>query len=412
MTRVVKIGDIAPSEGKLMDPASIVSRCQLIALLAVLFFAVRVRSATQYIVTDLDVPAASSYSIAYDINDRGQVTGAYRSATGLHAFLWQPTVPNAAQGMLVDLGDLPGGIDQSFGYGINNYGQVVGTASISSGDRAFLWQPSTPNDAAGSIIDLEALPGGNGRSQALGINSVGQIVGYSTIGGRGGNGEHAYVWQPTANNASTGSMTDLGELSGGDVFSAASAINDYGQIVGWSSGTQGVFAVLWQPSAPQSMIRQLINLGDLPGGLTLSVAGAISETGRIVGYGNVETSADPTLWVPSSANGASFTLVDLDPTAQPPGDRYARDLNELGQIVGTASLWDPALNKMNFASLQLSASAPVQIRQMFGINERGQVVAFGIFNGKERGLLLTPVPEPSIVWLCLTAAAAFILLAG
>jgi probable HAF family extracellular repeat protein len=70
----------------------------------------------------------SPLTVAYGINDRGQVVG---QANG-HATLWQ-------DGRLIDLGALGG---SSVARGINNYGEVVGNSVTLSGQtHALLWKP-------------------------------------------------------------------------------------------------------------------------------------------------------------------------------------------------------------------------------------------------------------------------------
>src|SRR5437773_6792898 len=73
-------------------------------------------------------------SIAYGINDVGQIVGTSAMANGTsHAFLW-------SNGTMTDLGSL-GSTGPSDGRGINNHGQVVGgtVAANSSQYHAFLW---------------------------------------------------------------------------------------------------------------------------------------------------------------------------------------------------------------------------------------------------------------------------------
>lgn len=80
-----------------------------------------------------------------------------------------------------NLGDLPGGVDQSFGLGINNSGQVVGysyAANVHS--HAFLWESGY------GMLDINNLlddPEGWDLVQATAINTSGQIVGYGVHGG-------------------------------------------------------------------------------------------------------------------------------------------------------------------------------------------------------------------------------------
>jgi len=139
-----------------------------------------------------------------------------------------------------DLGTL-GGIN-SYGLGINKYGQVVGWATI-PGDsfayHAFYW-----TQAAG-MQDLGTL-GGN-YSLAMGINDSGQAVGSANL--PGDTVGHAFLWT-TAHG-----MQDLNTLipagSGWELYSA-NAINANGQIAGHGVYNGQIHAFLLTPSAGSS----------------------------------------------------------------------------------------------------------------------------------------------------------------
>jgi probable HAF family extracellular repeat protein len=93
--------------------------------------------------------------------------------------------------------------------------------------------------------DLGTLPGGS-SSFATGINTLGQIVGWSnTVLAPGAPPHRGFLWQ-----AATG-MQDLGVLPSGD-SAEAYGINNQGQVVGlgWAQvgGAPVVRAVLWQPA--------------------------------------------------------------------------------------------------------------------------------------------------------------------
>jgi probable HAF family extracellular repeat protein len=116
-------------------------------------------------------------SVGYAVNASGQVTGAsqiggnFPSNSTQHAFLSGP-----GGGPLKDLGTFPGGTN-SFGFGVNDSGQVVGFSDIAGGaDHAFLY-------SGGQMFDLNSLiaPGsGFTLVQALGISDTGYITGYGT----------------------------------------------------------------------------------------------------------------------------------------------------------------------------------------------------------------------------------------
>jgi probable HAF family extracellular repeat protein len=183
-----------------------------------------------------DQPGGPEQSAANDLNSIGQVVGwadFAESAAASHAFLWNPSQPNYFLGSLFDLGDLPGGDDRSIAHGINSRGQVVGEGSVESGPHTFLWSPTAPNATSGTMIDLGDLVGSGGVSSARDINSRGIVVGHSGSAGE----ERAFVWMPTAPNGATGTMIDLNTLldpvsSACWTLKFAEAINDFGQIVG------------------------------------------------------------------------------------------------------------------------------------------------------------------------------------
>lgn len=247
-------------------------------------------------------------SAAQDINDRGQIAGAYGGAEeDGRGFVW-------TDGRMRDLGTLPGATF-SPAWAINNRGQITGNSGYTlTGTHeihAFLWE-------RGAMTDLGTL--GGGFSVGLAINDRGEIVGASTTASGEG---HAFSW-------ADGTMTDLFTLGGS--FSTARGVNNRGQIVGFSATATGIaHATLWDNGVA-------FDLGTLPGD-DYSEAYAINNRGQIVGR-SLNTSRFPNgvrafLW--SSGTMTSLGVLPGDDSS------HATAINDRGDVVGMsgshAVLW-------------------------------------------------------------------------
>jgi probable HAF family extracellular repeat protein len=217
------------------------------------------------LMTDLGTLGGAG-SIARGINYAGQIVGTSPAAVKDRAFI---TTPNSVSMTALPL---PPGLYTHSGAGaINNSGQVVGQAFYNSQgmsvSSAFFWTATS-----GSII----LPSAGNSAQALDINNAGQAVGSSQFGGQ--QYEHACIW--TKDNSGQWRITDL-EPSFASPSSVAWAINNLGQIVGYSSNSGGAF--LWHNGTMIDLNSKLP-----PGaGIILLNALDINDNGQIVCVGRV-----------------------------------------------------------------------------------------------------------------------------
>ena len=113
-----------------------------------------------------DLPGGADDSGATGITDDGSiVVGSSDSANGLEAFRWE-----SATGM-VGLGDLPGGAFESYATGITADGAwTVGKATDDAGSQAVRW------DGAGTIEALGSFPYGSGQSLATAVTPDGGVI--------------------------------------------------------------------------------------------------------------------------------------------------------------------------------------------------------------------------------------------
>ncbi len=179
------------------------------------------------------LPGTNASSIPWGFNQFGQAAGwAVNSEIGQHACFWN----NNASHSIVDLGVYPGDWS-SIAWAINDVGQVVGESHPPFGSRPVLWN----NDAARTAIELPFLPGDN-YGVAQKINNHGQILGWSAYGTPG-------TWDVTPSRLvlwSDGAVYELQSLvdpAAGWTISSAAALNNAGQIA--ASGLRnGIFHAL------------------------------------------------------------------------------------------------------------------------------------------------------------------------
>ena len=295
-----------------------------------------------YLVFDTG-PAGGSFAFGSGITNSGWVSGAIITASGaLHAGLYLP-------GDVIDLGTL-GGVNSAVEWPVKNtHGIVVGIAESDTADPngevfscadfipgtgttclPFIWQQTT------GMVALPLLGGNNGF--ATEVNNAGVAVGWAETAVRDPSCIAPQVLQFLAVEwgPATGQKQVLAPWPG-DSTSAATAINDSGQVVGISGDcgdAVGAFsarhALLWLNGHP-------VKLPTL-GGQGWNTPMAINSEGTAAGFsdtpgdvvdGVLTANFQAALW---PASGGIVNLHTL------PGDALAEatGINDRGQIAGTS----------------------------------------------------------------------------
>src|SRR5271157_4121491 len=169
-------------------------------------------TAQTYTLTDLGTISGMDWSVGRAVNATAQTTGASGKTNSYVSHVFVNT-----NSSFVDLGTLGG--ESAIGNGINSSGQVAGYSTNASGAyRAFI-------SNGDSLVDIGDLGGGSAVAYAL--NDAGQVVG-SSVTKDGSN--HPFLY-------SNGQMIDLGTLGspeGGEWWNSAEGINNSGVVTGSS----------------------------------------------------------------------------------------------------------------------------------------------------------------------------------
>ncbi len=328
-----------------------------------------------YSITDLGT-LGGSQSAAYGINNAGQAVGSADVTTtspiSKHAFLY-------TNGVMTDLGVLgtytsvQGTVSVSEADGINSTGQIVGFSYNSSGAiHAFLYDQGQMNDLGVLAIAQQ--------SKADFINDSGQIVGWSVPAGP----QHAFLYDGA-------NMNDLGTLGGTASF--AYGINNSGQIVGDSwTNTSALSDIAFIYS--NGVMTALGSLGNLPAIQAL----AINDSGQIAGYAGGVDTGGPTVKHGFLYSGG--TMTDLGNLGGYYTNVVPSAINNSGQIVGGISGYQTAAHAFLYSGGTMSdlnnlvdPGSGWTLTRATGINNNGQIVGIGTNPSfRSHGFLLTPRP--------------------
>jgi probable HAF family extracellular repeat protein len=315
------------------------------------------------------------------------------------AVLWQDSG-------IADLGTLPGGYE-SWAFGVNNRGQVVGLATntvvdpysyfygifgINNGTqtRAFLW------DRHNGMQDLGTLGGPDAWANI--VNDGGQVKGISytsfTANANGPCGPtpttDPFFW------ARDTGMLDIGGFGGTCGF--PNALNNRGQVAGQSylAGNLVAHGFLWD----KRRHPQLTDLGTLGGDNASGLW--INDSGEVVGYADLPPNPPGCTGLACIHNGFLWrhgVMTDLGTIGADPCGR-ALSINSRGQVVGATSpcggqfahgfLWENGGPAVDLNTLVAPGSGLSLVGPLY-INDRGEIAGYGVLsNGDSHAFLLIP----------------------
>jgi probable HAF family extracellular repeat protein len=332
-----------------------------------------------YVVEDLGVLAGDTGSVAWAINANGDVVGSSMGQAGTRAFLYT----NA--GGMVALPSLPNR-PRTVARDINDAGVIVGSANMGGTDlgHAVLW-------SGGSVQDLGTL-GTGFYSEAWGVNSLGQVVGWSyTNGGSGLTGVHGFLWSQADGLVDLTPDSDTGN---------ALDINDAGQVTGYKTALGGYHAFRWQGGT-------FVDLGVLPG-FAHSFGWAINASGQVTGNSTTASGNSERLF--RSIDGGA--LQDLGGEGE---HNVAWGINASGQVVGTkGQSQSRAIRYTDAAGLQdlntlIDPSLGWVLLAATDVNDSEQIVgyAFNNFTAQTHAVRLRPMstPPPDCSFHCMRSTS-------
>jgi probable HAF family extracellular repeat protein len=299
-----------------------------------------------------------------------------------------PPTPSVRHYTVLDLPPLPGaGAAQA--QGLNSVGDVVGYSVGSDGHaHAVIWKSGVPQDL------------GTADSFAMAVNASDQVAGYALSGST----PHAFLWQSGAN--------DLGTLPGFD-SSISTGINDAGTIVGVSFSYQNPASqqgFSWTAASGMQPIlgasSALAIRGSQIAGMDYSNHAAIFDNGQTSDLGAlVDTSVSTSVNSSGHAAGLSGTRAFFfDSTMHDLGLRddwtlaSATGVNDSNVVIGSGSApggvshpfaWTSTFGLNDLDTLIPSGSGWT-METATGINTKGQICGMGEINGELHGVLLSP----------------------
>lgn len=359
------------------------SKNYVITLAACCAIGVSSAGAQMYSLTDLGyLPnKKENVSTAAAINNWGWVAG----TSGGAAFRFAKEME--------EIGPDPNGFSR--GFGLDDFGQVVGDATFVGGSFSHAALFSN-----GSVRDLGILKGSGPFSRANSINASGQVVGFCS---QKFDSEGARAFLVSVSDGTRGTrMVDLGTLGG--QFAQAWGINDSGFVTG-NSQTKSDFEVthafIWHGKTG------MLDLGTLAG--DFSYGTSINANGHVVGYSTIDTANDRVHAFLHDGK-EMFDLGSLGGASMQSDRSFALGVNGNDQVVGytylppnpvgadrpipqqVAFVYSNGL-MLNLNDLIGDAAKEYRLDSATAINDKGQIVgiAFVYSEDNYHAVLLTPI---------------------
>ena len=296
---------------------------------------------------------------------------------------------------------------------LNNAGQIIGAGS--GGGLAY------PTGFLRNANGVYEQIGGSTYWTAValnGLNASGQAVGYSAFGG----GQvHAARW------TSGGAVQDLGTY-GGQLYSRANAINAAGTVVGssYDAAFVNAHAVLWSAAGTVQSLgiageaNSINALGQVAGkasdgraflwssgstqyltaptGYSAQVTG-MNDLGQVTGFFRNPDTENVLAFIWSG--GGTYTQLGIASTD--PYYASAYSINNLGQALVAMDdingnpgdyIWTQAGGAQPLVTPATAANGWTQVSYT-SINDLGQILGFGTYNGVQQAFLLTPLDVPA-----------------
>lgn len=321
-----------------------------------------VNAAAFYEITGLDF-------LPSDINDKREVVG--------EQYLWQA-------GQVTDLTTLPGANGSPiFATAINNNGKIVGGGLNveNAGLQAFISDGKTISDLPRNYFCDDFCP----TITAEDINDLGTVA--LTYDGRVG-------------LALESNGTTTRRLSPRSLINIA--INNQDQVVGTGTFTGGFVNGIFSDKGESQtdLIAASIDPNNIDSPPSASFANDIDDSGNIIGLSVVLNPSsrfeEATLWEDVTQSGVSLGTLGGNTS-------NALGINNSQQIVGSSTIsegssehafvWeDGALTDLN--SL-IDSESGWELTSALEINENGDIIGIGDFNGERRGFVAKAVPEPT-----------------